>query len=192
MIIFWDEMQFWILQFCQTRFWSVTIFRFMMSHHFWVTISDSSLWLILFSSFSTRLKLYILFIFNLQVYLHWLFSKWQNFIFQEAQKCQIKKLRTFSHRLFLFVLIHLDLEWKWTHITINGLKSLVYLGFRVKNDFDPFTVTCFHFHPWFGWIKIPLDKLCAKMSIFRSDIFLTLFEFSNFSVILDLTVSPSP
>lgn len=72
---FWDEMQFWILQFCQTRFWSVTIFRFMMSHHLWVTISDSPLWLILFSSFSTRLKLYILSIFNLQVYLHWIPSK---------------------------------------------------------------------------------------------------------------------
>ena len=81
---FWDEMQFWILQFCQTRFWSVTIFRFMMSHHLWVTISDSPLWLILFSSFSTRLCIFFPFLISRCISIRYL-RKWQK-IFQNATK----------------------------------------------------------------------------------------------------------
>ena len=192
MIIFWDEMQFWILQFCQTRFWSVTIFRFMMSHHFWVTISDSSLWLILFSSFSTRLTLYILFIFNLQVYLHWLFSKWQKFFFQGAQKCQISKSRNFSRRTFILrfdPLGRFRMEMKSRH------------NKWIKNTFLPL-ISCkitFLVQLWHDFIfNLDSDgsKFLSSRNVWNCQFldltFGILFEFSNFSVILVLTVSPSP
>lgn len=89
-LIFWDEMQFWILQFCQTRFRSVTILGSL-----WVIISESPFMTYHYDSYYLALIVLgwnCIFIFNLQVYLQFgYFRKWIFFIFQKVdqKRCAI-------------------------------------------------------------------------------------------------------